>query len=255
MHSKNETVAIGWCDNGMVDGKFSEGLFFTYIYHKDLITDGVRAQGNQIGRQRQVLLDTWYEKNNTDWLLWVDSDIVITPQVFQMLWDAADKATRPIVTGTYFISKENEETMMAPYPCLFMETDDEHNIAYVHPLPENKVIKVDHAGMGLVLMHRNAITQLREKFPDEPVFAEKPGIGNKFVSEDIAFFRKLKEAGVPLHAHTGAHVRHMKRFSLDINYYQAYWTLAFLEQQQLAAMAAEEEKLIVPEKKLIVPGE
>jgi len=225
MHSKNETVAIGWCDNGMVDGKFSEGLFFTYLGHKNLIQDGVRAQGNQIGRQRQVLLDAWYDMGKTDWLLWVDSDIVLTPQVFAQLWEAADKATRPVVTGVYFISKENEQTMMAPYPCLFMETGDEHNIAYVHPLPDNQVMKVDCAGMGLVLMHRSVVTKLREKYPDQSVFAEIEGLGVKFVSEDIVFFRKLKEAGIPVYAHTGARVKHMKRFSLDENYYVNYWNI------------------------------
>ncbi len=26
MIKKNETVAIGWCDNGVTDGKFTEGL-------------------------------------------------------------------------------------------------------------------------------------------------------------------------------------------------------------------------------------
>lgn len=225
MHSKNETVAVGWCDNGMVDGKFAEGLMFTQLHNKNLIVDTIRAQGNQIGRQRQVLLDAWYDQKNTDWLLWVDSDIVLTPQVFKMLWDVADKATHPVVTGVYFISKENEQSMMQPFPCLFMNTDDEYNIAYVHPLPDNKILKVDCAGMGLVLMHRDVVTKLRKEFPGQSVFAEVEGLGTKFISEDIVFFRKLKAAGVPVHAHTSARVKHMKRFALDENYYQNYWSI------------------------------
>jgi GT2 family glycosyltransferase len=234
MHSKNETVSIGWCDNGMVDGKFTEGLVFTMLHEKSLIVDSVRAQGNQIGRQRQVLLDAWYDKNSTDWLLWVDSDIVLTPQVFKALWDAADKATRPVVTGVYFISKENEQTMMAPYPCIFLETGSENEIAYVHPLPPNEIMKVDLAGMGLALMHRSVVDKLRNKFPDQSMFAEIEGVGNKFISEDIVFFRKLKEAGIPVHAHTGARVKHMKRFALDENYYRNYW--------QIHALIMEEKK-------------
>jgi len=115
-----------------------------------------------------------------------------------------------------------------------METGDEHNIAYVHPLPDNQVMKVDCAGMGLVLMHRSVVTKLREKYPDQSVFAEIEGLGVKFVSEDIVFFRKLKEAGIPVYAHTGARVKHMKRFSLDENYYVNYW--------QIAALIAEERK-------------
>jgi hypothetical protein len=231
MHSKNETIAVGWCDNGMVDGKFTEGLLFTMLSNKSLITDSVRAQGNQIARQRQALLDEWYAEKNTDWLLWVDSDIVLTPEVFKMIWDAADKVSKPIVTGTYFISKENEQSMMAPFPCLFTETEDQNNIRYVHPLPKNQVIKVDCAGMGLVLMHRSVVTKLYETFPGEAVFAEIMD-ANTFVGEDIIFFRKVQEAGIPVYAHTGATVKHMKRFALDENYYQNFWQIQLLIAEQ-----------------------
>lgn len=231
MHSKNETVTIGWCDNGMADGKFMEGLAFTMLQNPGLIIGSVRAQGNQIARQRQTLLDEWYKLNNTDWLLWIDSDIVLTPEVFQMLWDTADKVSKPIVTGTYFISKESEQSMMAAFPCLFTDTDDEWNLKYVHPLPENQVIKIDAAGMGLVLMHRTVVTKLREEFPDESVFAEIL-FPDRFVGEDIAFFRHVKQAGIPAYAHTGATVKHMKRFALDENYYHNFWQIQMLIAQQ-----------------------
>ena len=254
MHSKNETLAIGWCDGGQTEGKFTEGLFYTMLQSKVKIADGIRVTGNQIGRQREVLIRNWYQNSKTDWLLWLDSDIVLTNDVLDLLWETADKVSKPVVTGVYFISKENEQSMMMPMPCIFTETDSEYELQYIHPMPDNQIIKVDCAGMGLVLMHRSAVQKVLEHVGDEPVFAEVGNIGNKFVSEDIVFFRHLKAAGIPVYAHTGAQVRHMKQFSFDINYYQAYWTLAFLEQQQAAALAAEQQNLVVPEKKLIVPG-
>jgi hypothetical protein len=255
MHAKTETLAIGWCDNGETDGKFTEGLFYTFLKTDVKIVDGIRVNGNQIGRQRETLIREWAKNSTTDWLLWVDSDIVLTSDVLKKLWDTADKVSKPVVTGVYFISKENEQTMMMPMPCIFLETGNEHELQYIHPMPDNEVIKVDCAGMGLVLMHRTAVQKVLEHVGDDPAFGEKPGVDNRFISEDIVFFRYLKEAGVPVYAHTGAQVQHMKRFSLDVNYYHAYWTLRFLEEQQMAAMAAEQEKLIVPDKKLIVPGE
>jgi len=33
----------------------------------------------------------------------------------------------------------------------------------------------------------------------------------------------MKEAGVPLHAHTGATVKHMKRFAFDEEFYKLFW--------------------------------
>ena len=228
-HSSNETLSIGWCDNGMVDGKFAEGLMYTTITaptRKLGVHNAIRVQGNQIGRQRQALLDMWYDHVKTDWLLWVDSDIVLTLDVLEMLWKTADKTARPVVSGVYFISKQMESSLMQPMPALFNETGDEFSIRYIHPLPANEIIEVDNAGLGLTLMHRSVVPLLRQKFPDESMFAEVENLGEKFVGEDIVFFRKLKAAGVKVHAHTGARVKHMKRFAYDDSYYSLYWSAA-----------------------------
>jgi hypothetical protein len=232
MIQPKETVAIGWCDNGLTDGKFTEGLMTAVIAggsNKMPISTSIRVQGNQIGRQRQVLWDYWANNIKSDWLLWVDSDIVLTLDVMQKLWQTADKHHRPVVSGVYFISKENEGTLMKPYPVLFNDVS-EFEIQYIHPLPQDKVIQCDSAGFGLVLMHRSIIEKMRDKFPGESMFMESAsGQDSQFIGEDIVFFRKMKEAGIPLHAHTGALVKHMKRFSLDYDYYNMYWTMETLQ--------------------------
>ena len=235
MIQPKETVAIGWCDNGLVDGKFTEGLMNAVITggaNKMPISTSIRVQGNQIGRQRQVLFDYWADKLKTDWLLWVDSDIVLTADVMQKLWATADKHHRPVVSGVYFISKESESALMKPYPVLFNDIS-EFQIQYVHPLPDNEVIKCDSAGFGLVLMHRSIVAAMRTAHPEQSMFTETAASSNddEFVGEDIVFFRKMKQAGVPLHAHTGALVKHMKRFSLDYDYYAMYWTMDSIQKQ------------------------
>jgi hypothetical protein len=230
----NEVISIGWCDNGMVDGKFAEGVVYTTLtgIGKGLpIGNAIRVQGNQIGRQRQALMDMWYDQIKTEWLLWVDSDIVLTLDVLEMLWKVADKDKKPVVSGVYFISKQMESSLMQPMPALFNEVS-EYEIRYLHPLPKNEIVKVDCAGLGLTLMHRSVVPKLRAISPDYSVFAEKEGIGNKFVGEDIVFFRNLKKAGVDVYAHTGARVKHMKRFAYDDNYYALYWQAAQAAERQ-----------------------
>jgi hypothetical protein len=227
------TVALGWCDNGNTDGKFTEGMVSIALQapaNGIEITHSMRVQGNQIGRQRQVLFDYWADQIKTDWLLWVDSDIVMDIHVLTKVWDAADKIGKPVITGTYFISKENEGTLAKPYPALFFDVD-EHTIQHVHPLPDNEVIKVDSAGFGFVLMHKSIISKMREKFPNQSMFAEQENVGDKYVGEDIVFFRKMQQAGIELHAHTGALVRHIKRFSLDMDYYAMYWSMQHIKEQ------------------------
>jgi len=234
MIGKNDTVALGWCDNGLTDGKFTEGLTTAIIAgpaNGMMINTSIRVQGNQIGRQRQVLFDHWADKLKTDWLLWVDSDIVLNLDAMKLLWQTADKINRPVVSGVYFISKENEGTLMRPFPVLF-DNVSEFEIKYHHPLPENQVIKVDCAGFGFVLMHKSIVPKMREANPGKGMFMETgDGVDDHFIGEDIIFFRRMAKAGVPLHAHTGAIVKHMKRFSLDYDYYALYWANEHLKQK------------------------
>ena len=225
-HSSKETVALAWCDGGMVDGRFMDGLLLATMNAPKIgmnIVNKIRVNGNQIGRQRQVLFDNWAGVTKTDWLLWIDSDIVVTPDSLKLVWDSADKVSRPVVSGTYFVSKENERSLMQPFPALFKEGSTKHELQIIHPLPKNELIKVDSAGFGFLLMHKSIVSKMREVSPDYSLFAEEEGIGDKYISEDIVFFRKLKAAGIDLYAHTGALVQHMKRFSFDINYYNLYW--------------------------------
>ena len=225
-HSSKETVALAWCDGGLVDGRFMDGLLLAIMNAPKIgmrVVNKIRVNGNQIGRQRQVLFDNWADVTKTDWLLWVDSDIVVTPDSLKLLWDSADKVSRPVVSGTYFVSKENEKSLMQPFPALFKEGTNKHELQIIHPLPQNELIKVDSAGFGFLLMHKSIVPKLREVSPNYSLFAEEEGVGDKYISEDIVFFRKLKATGIDLYAHTGAVVQHMKRFSLDINYYNLYW--------------------------------
>ena len=225
-HSSKETVALAWCDGGLVDGRFMDGLLLAIMNAPKIgmrVVNKIRVNGNQIGRQRQVLFDNWADVTKTDWLLWIDSDIVVTPDSLKLLWDSADKVSRPVVSGTYFVSKENERSLMQPFPALFKEGSNKHELQIIHPLPKNELIKVDSAGFGFLLMHKSIVPKLREVSPNYSLFAEEEGIGDKYISEDIVFFRKLKATGVDLYAHTGAVVQHMKRFSFDINYYNLYW--------------------------------
>jgi hypothetical protein len=209
----------------MVDGKFTESMIATILFSftTDMpIVSSLRVHGNQIGRQRQNLIDHWADKGETDWLLWVDSDVVITPNILTTLCNSVEKNNIEIISGVYFISKQTESSLMEPLPCIFKDVD-ENTIEHIHPLPENELIKVDCAGMGLVLMNRSVINKLRKEFLEESLFAEVQGVGNKFIGEDIVFFRKVKEVGIQLYAHTGALAKHIKRFSFDENFYKMYW--------------------------------
>lgn len=235
--TKTETLTIGWCDNGMVDGKFTEGLTYTMLTGLGAgipIASAIRISGNQIARQRQNLIDAWYDEVGTDWLLWLDSDVVLTQDILDKLWKNRrdpDGNIRRLITGVYMVTQNGEQPLMQPLPDLFLETENTGTLQFVHPLPLDELIEVDSAGFGLLLMNRNVVTTLRNAHPDNILFYEDMQSEKQFVGEDIHFFRKAKAAGIKLHAHTGAIAKHMKRFPFDEQYYYAYWMLMNLQEQ------------------------
>ena len=87
----SESIIVCWCDNGLTDGKFTEGLVYTSLTSKDVpIASAMRIQGNQIGRQRQNAFDYWHKNTDFEWILWVDSDIELTNDALAKVWAAAD---------------------------------------------------------------------------------------------------------------------------------------------------------------------
>jgi hypothetical protein len=218
-----ETVAIAWCDNGMVDGKFMQGVTDVILKSGLTFESTYRSQGNQIARQREKVINYWYDQNKADWLLWVDSDVVISPEGFLKLWNQKDKDKRPMMTGVYFTTDNPEEPLMVPMPTIFKFVDNEDGgfgLARIHPLPKNKLIQVSAAGMGYILMHRSVVEKIKQELPDAQFFMEM-GRGNKFIGEDIYFFALCEKAGVPLWCDTSVTAPHMKRFSFDEHYYDA----------------------------------
>jgi hypothetical protein len=240
-----ETVSMAWCDNGNVDGKFMQGVVDVMLKSGVKFETSLRSQGNQIARQREKVISYWYENNKSDWLLWVDSDVVISVDKFKLLWDSKDAKKHPIVTGVYFTTDTPEDPLMIPLPTVFEFAEDDGviGIQRMHPLPENKFIKVGAAGMGFVLMHRSAVTKILEAVPGAPLFTEV-GVNKSFMGEDIYFFALCDKADVPVWCHTGATVPHMKRFSFDEHYYKAFFG---------GVKEEKKSKLILPEQGLITP--
>jgi hypothetical protein len=218
-----ETLTIAWCDNGMVDGKFMQGITDVMLHSGVKVATTLRSQGNQIGRQRETIVKAWYEQNKSDWILWVDSDVVLSPDTFLKLWDKRDAVDKPLLTGVYFTTDTPEEPLMVPMPTVFqfVVTDKEVGIKRLHPLPKDQFLQVGAAGMGFVLMHRSVITRILEVKPNTPIFTEV-GVNKSFMGEDIFFFALCNEAQVPVWCDTSALVPHMKRFSFDVSYYDAF---------------------------------
>ena len=223
MIGSNESITVCWPDNGMVDGNFALSLVTAVVHLKENFEIHLaRSKGNQIARQRNELFLKW-EEQKTDWLLWIDSDVVFTLDSLNILLQYAHKDIAKVISGVYFIPNlDGLAPLATPTPAIF--NNSELNFPKsIHPLPINKLIEIDYAGFGFLLMHKSIIDNIKTVAGNESVFAETLESDKFFIGEDIKFFTNLKKAGIQAYAHTGALAQHMKIFSIDINYYNAFW--------------------------------
>jgi hypothetical protein len=231
--NKKEKIAIGWCDNGITDGSFTESLVNIVLNSSKggwEISETVRVQGNQIAVQRQTLIDYWFNNFKSDWLLCVDSDICLNMDAVKKIFDTANKNTHKIVSGIYFIAKEYNGSLPIIMPCIFDDVND-NLIKYHHPLPKESIIKVDCAGLGFVIIHRSVIKKLKDDYGSNSFLFSEIYEHGSVLGEDISFFRKCKKTNIPVYAHTGAIVKHIKRVAWDMDYYALYWNQVTLQEQ------------------------
>lgn len=237
-HDKDEKMAIAYCSDGTVDELFLDSILSSCVQltlESFPLVGRLKAIGNQIARQREYLLSTW-EKEGVDWLLWVDTDIEFKANDIKTLWDLADKDTKPIVSGVYFISYEMQNSLPTPVPALYTNGREDGGAEIVHPLPSDlEEMQIESAGFGFLLMHKSVIEKLREKCKDLSPFSEINNVTGPFLSEDMAFFKNIKELKIPVYASLKTRLSHIKRFPLDQNYYNVFWkaeSAGFFEKQK-----------------------
>lgn len=164
-----------------------------------------------IDDSRNILVETFL-KTDTEWLFWMDSDMVFEPATLTKLFETAEKKEAKMVTGIYYQRKGLN------YPCLWSrgdELDNGEKTALQNPLSKtNKYIgsfviphkdkqepfKVHAAGFGCVLVHRSIF----EIMP-RPWFQFIKGV----CSEDFYFFVNAAEQGFELWADPRIELYHL----------------------------------------------
>lgn len=210
-------VTIGWCDPGQVEGEFAVRLMMLAMARRDRLGPMLRVEGSAlISRQRNELARAFLDDTDSDWLLILDADEVLDTPTFDKLIAAAHHLERPVVAGLYFAALDRGGLIPMPSPTLFYDYGD--GFAAINDYPADSVIEVDAAGTGCLLVHRSVFEAIRAKAsehegPNWCWFNDGP-INGHWVGEDMIFCRRIKEAGFPIHAHTGATLPHRKRFWL-----------------------------------------
>jgi len=141
-------------------------------------------------------------------LLYVDDDVLIPQGGIRQLVNTK----MPIVSGLYF----TRELL----PCVF---DFMPNFHQIKEIPETGIIKADAAGAGALLIDCAILQQMVDKYNDNWWFQnaiEKGADGeDHYQGEDIFFFRRLKEMGIPVAINCDVKCDHV---STSITNYKTY---------------------------------
>ena len=171
-----------------------------------------RSQDALIGRSRSRVATEFMFGDYGDVLLFVDTDIVFTPENVSTLLESG----QDIIAGGY-IMKDGKNFA---------------NRGWEPMKPDGEIYDVEYVSTGFLAIARVALEQIQEKL-DLPLLhsgwkgkecypffesgRDRTGRHDFYMSEDWDFCDKAREAGLRVYWHTGVLVGHLKQVILTPN--------------------------------------
>jgi hypothetical protein len=179
-----------------------------------------------IVQARNDTVTSFLNNTDSDWLLWIDTDMGFAPDSVDKLIAAADPKTSPVVGGLCFMQREvgpdgTGGMIVQPLPTLFEWTTvgEAHGFGVIRDYPRDTVMEVAATGSAFILIHRSALEQVEAKYGKSwysPVYNDSAGM---WISEDLSLCTRLAAIDIPVHVHTGVKTTHLKQLWLDERIY------------------------------------
>lgn len=181
----------------LVDG-INAGLVKKIHIESDMYITNAR---NQICKDA---LELW-KKGEITHLLFIDDDMIFPVGTIQKL---AERNV-PIVSGAYY-SRNFQPIAFQLHPIFRL----------LKELPDKGIIQVDGTGAGCLLIECSILQKMKEKYNNEWWFQntieEDNGSGN-YYGEDVFFFVRIKEMGIPVMLDCEVQCGHMSNAVIDTN--------------------------------------
>jgi len=150
-----------------------------------------------------------------DWIWMTDTDHVMEPDVVFKMVKLQEQYQLPVLTAIY------RHKALPHHPMLWVWNEQEQG--FVSLVEYDKTVpcfQVDAAGGGCLLVHRTAIEKLeRMCVPPEEIFDHHRKWG-----EDMSFFLRCRNAGIPVYATPLAETTHlMTRGITEEDYVEGWW--------------------------------
>ena len=211
---KNKSVTIGWLDPGTVYTGFVAYICQILLHRTDKIDGVVVASGHYLSNNKNRIVELFLE-SKSEWLLLLDSDILVDLDNFDKLLESADKEKYPVMSGMYFIPMNENSTLvlaaMKPLP------EDSDQGVWVTDWEDGQIIENLHSvGGGFTLIHRSVYEAIKEKNGFPQWYQDEYNHKSKmWISEDIYFFKMVRDLGINICLNTAVEGKHLKTFKLD----------------------------------------
>lgn len=158
------------------------------LHSKDTLRYGMTV-ATMVQDARNILAENAI-KYGYDRVMWLDSDMIVDPDIVDRLSDDLDEG-KEFVSGLYFTRKADRR------PVLFNrleheETDDGHIIPHAdfyYDYPRDTLFRVAGCGFGACMMNTDVLQKVVDRY-GQP-FALMPGFG-----EDISFCKRCEGVGI-----------------------------------------------------------
>ena len=198
---------ILWCQRNNLDFVVSNQYSSVVHFVRTLCLGGDNLRG-----EKQLPFNG---KEEYDYIMWIDSDVVFKVEDFKKLLEA----DLDIVSGMYkmtdtihypVVEKWDNEYLKKNGTFEFLNDDKIKEIKESGKLLQNKYLNVEYNGMGFMLMKKDIIEQLKYPWFYHEVYKNEDFV--EMFSEDVSFCRNLKKAGFDIYVDLDVRVGHYKSF-------------------------------------------
>lgn len=224
--TKPESVLIGYCHPGHVDGMFHDSLMgvllWDYAHHARVLKYGGYASlmtGPRIAAGRTSIVEAFLDHpNQPDWLWFLDTDMAFPADTLERLLESADKDSRPIVGGLCFGGGRDGKL----FPTIYTVTEAGDNMSRLEDYPRDALCKVDATGAACILIHRSVLTEMAKHYPAPYPWFQDVVINGMQFGEDVTFCLRARKLGIPVYVDTAVKIGHVKSHVIHESTYDAF---------------------------------